>query len=141
MYGVDTVVHPDYRKLGVGSQLIEARFNLIRTLNLRGLVAGSLVVGYDEVADTVSIEQYVRDVVAGTRFDSNLSKQLHKGFKVHGLIPNYSDNLSSRCWGVEIVWKNPDYQTPRRVTPVALPVFARPVQPLQAAFSQNQSVR
>lgn len=82
-------------------------------MNLRGLVAGSLIVDYGLVADYVSAEQYVRDVVAGKRFDSNLSKQLHKGFTVHGLIPNYSDEPRSLGWGVEIVWHNRDYRAKR----------------------------
>jgi hypothetical protein len=94
----------------VGSRLIEARYDLIRALNLRGLVAGSLPIDYYKVADAVSVEEYVRDVVAGRRFDTNLSKQLHKGFQVHGLIPNYTDSEGSAHWGVEIVWTNPNYQ-------------------------------
>lgn len=97
----------------MGSGLIDARYDLIRRLNLRGLVAGSLIVGYGKVADSVSPEQYVRDVVAGKRFDSNLTKQLHKGFEVHGLIPGYSIEEQSLGWGVEIVWKNPDYRRSR----------------------------
>ncbi len=115
-------MRPDYRGYRVGSLLIEARFDLIRRKNLRGLVAGSLIVGYSAVADHVSVEQYVRDVVDGNRFDSNLSKQLHKGFEVHGLIPNYSEGN----WGVEIVWRNPEY---RRVPSI----FIRPARKSAAA--------
>lgn len=77
-------------------------------------MAGSLIVDYGLVADYVSAEQYVRDVVAGKRFDSNLSKQLHKGFTVRRLIPNYSTDQRSLGWGVEIVWHNPDYREKRR---------------------------
>ncbi len=102
----------------MGGKLIEARYDLIRALNLRGLVAGSLIIDYYKVADRVPVEQYVRDVVAGRRFDSNLSKQLHKGFKVYGLIPNYSNSEQSANYGVEIVWRNPDYRRVRRVAPM-----------------------
>ncbi len=109
------MVHPDYRSQGVGGQLIEARYNLIRRLNLRGLVAGSLIVDYGKVADQISAEQYVREVVAGLRFDSNLSKQLRKGFKVYGLIPNYTIDANSRGWAAQIVWVNPDYRPARRI--------------------------
>lgn len=115
------MVHPDYRSQGVGGQLIEARYNLIRALNLRGLVAGSLIVDYGKVADQISAEQYVREVVAGLRFDSNLSKQLRKGFKVYGLIPNYSIDVNSRGWAAEIVWVNPDYRPARRIHVVPTP--------------------
>jgi hypothetical protein len=105
----------------VGGKLIEARYDLIRALNLRGLVAGSLIIDYHRVADSVPVEQYVREVVAGQRFDTNLSKQLRKGFVVHGLIPNYTNCDTSGNWGVEIVWMNPDYQQVRHPTARVLP--------------------
>jgi hypothetical protein len=106
----------------VGGKLIEARYDLIRALNLRGLVAGSLIIDYYKVADTVPVEQYVHDVIAGRRFDTNLSKQLRKGFRVHSLIPNYCDCDTCANWGVEIVWKNPDY---RRFDKTAVRVLPR----------------
>lgn len=124
MYGVDCVVRPDYQGLGVGGKLIEARFNVVRQLNLRGMVAGSLISGYHTVAHEISPERYVQDVVSGRRFDSNLSKQLRKGFDVRGLIPNYTIADSSCHYGVEIVWDNPDYRPIHR-----LPVHIVPRRP------------
>lgn len=118
------MVHPDYRSQGIGGQLIEARYNLIRALNLRGLVAGSMIVDYGKVADQISAAQYVREVVAGLRFDSNLSKQLRKGFKVYGLIPNYTIDMNSRGWAAEIVWVNPDYRPARRIHVIPTPRHA-----------------
>ncbi len=115
MYGVETFVHPEYQSRGVGSQLMEARFDLLRKLNLRGLVAGSLFVGYDEVAHLMSPEQYVAEVVDGKRFDPNLSKQLRKGFKVRNLIPDYTEEPRTRNYAAAIVWLNPDYRS--RVVP------------------------
>ena len=136
---MDTVVIGDYRGYGVGSKLIEARYDLIRALNLRGLIAGSLIADYYTVADTVSVEQYVRDVQAGKRFDSNLTKQLHKGFEAIGIIPNYTIDDRSLGYGVEIVWHNPDYR-PRP----ARPAWRRPLQriaPLRPALSYSGLVR
>lgn len=115
MYGVETFVHPEYQSRGVGSLLMNARFDLLRKLNLRGLVAGSLFVGYDEVADQLTPEQYVAEVVAGKRFDPNLSKQLRKGFKVRNLIPEYTEEPRTRNHAAAIVWLNPDYR--QRVVP------------------------
>jgi len=111
---VDSVVHPAYQGRGVGGKLIEPRYDIVRALNLRGMAAGSLIIDYHKVADHIPVEQYVQDVVDGKRFDTNLSKQLRKGFKVHGLIPNYSIHDLSRGWGVEIVWDNPGYVEQRR---------------------------
>lgn len=114
MYGVETFVHPEYQSLGVGSKLMDARANLVRRLNLRGIVAGSLFVGYEQVSDQMTQDQYVREVVEGKRFDPNLSKQLKKGFKVKNLIPNYTEDSRTQDYAAAIVWVNPDY-TPRVV--------------------------
>lgn len=127
-------MHPAYRSRGVGGKLIEARYDIARALNLRGMAAGSLIIDYCKVADHIPVEKYVEDVVAGRRFDSNLSKQLRKGFKVHGLIPNYSITDTSRNWGVEIVWENPEYRPQRqpasRVAQRRYTVPTRPNRPM-----------
>ena len=110
MYGVESCVHPAYQGRGVGSKLMDARFNVLKKLNLRGMVAGSAIIDYPKVADSISVEQYVQDVIDGKRFDTNLTKQLHKGFKVAHLLPGYLPVEETGGWGVEIVWENPDYQ-------------------------------
>jgi hypothetical protein len=110
MYGVETFVHPQYQSRGVGSQLMNARFDLLRRLNLRGIVAGSLFIGYPAAAHEVTPEQYVQDVIDGKRFDPNLTKQLKKGFKVRNLIPHYTKEPRTRDYAAAIVWLNPDYR-------------------------------
>lgn len=114
----------------MGGKLIEARYDLARRLNLRGMVAGSLIIDYHKAAHAVSARQYVAEVVAGTRFDTNLTKQLKKGFKVVGLIPNYSEAASSLGWGVEMIWENPDYRPitlPRRQPVASVAGYRSPV--------------
>lgn len=110
MYGVESCVSPAYQSRGVGGKLMQARFDVARALNLRGMVAGSDIMDYPKVADHVSPEDYLCGVVDGTYFDNNLSKQLRKGFQASALIPNY---LGEGAWGVVIVWHNPDYDPSR----------------------------
>lgn len=109
MYGVESCVHPDYRSLGIGGKLMDARFAVAQELNLRGLVAGSAIIDYYRYADSVTPQDYVRGVVAGQYFDTNLSKQLKKGFSALALIPDYLPDPETRGWGVIIVWHNPTY--------------------------------
>lgn len=113
MYGVESCVHADYRGAGVGGKLMEARFDVARELNLRGMVAGSAIIDYYKYADTVAPEDYVRGVVEGRYFDTNLSKQLRKGFKTVATIPDYLPDPETRAWGVVIVWENPGYDPAR----------------------------
>jgi ribosomal protein S18 acetylase RimI-like enzyme len=125
MYGVDSAVHPDYRGRGVGGQLMDARFAVLRQLNLRGMVAGSLFIDYPSVADQLTPEQYVQEVIDGKRFDTNLTKQLHKGFGVHNLIPNYIHEPRTKDYAAAIVWENPDYDPARPVLRKASIIPAR----------------
>lgn len=110
MYGVESAVHPDYQGQGVGGRLMDARAAVVRRLNLRGIVAGSVIRDYHTVAQQVTPQQYLEEVIAGLRWDSNLSKQMRKGFRPLYLIPNYVTDESSLGWGAAIVWHNPDYR-------------------------------
>jgi GNAT superfamily N-acetyltransferase len=110
MYGAETAVLPDYQGRGVGSRLMEARFDLCHRLNLRGMVAGSVIMDYHRYSETLTPEDYVKEVVAGRIFDTNLSKQMKKGFHPHNLMQNYVSDKLSLGWGVAIVWHNPDFQ-------------------------------
>ena len=40
MYGLDVLIHPDYRGYRLGRRLYEARKELCRSLNLRAILAG-----------------------------------------------------------------------------------------------------
>jgi ribosomal protein S18 acetylase RimI-like enzyme len=121
MYGVESCVHPDYQGQGVGSKLMDARFDTLRRLNLRGLVAGGMIMDYHKVAHLISPEDYVREVVEGKRYDNNLTKQIHKGFRVLNLIPDYCEDPRALNYGVAIVWDNPDYQPGKRPAPRVRP--------------------
>lgn len=107
MYGVESAVLPEFQRQGVGSRLYAARFALAQRLNLRGIVAGSTIMGYHEHAATLSPDDYVSAVVAGLLYDNNLSKQLRKGFRVLNVIPDYVTDALSCGYGAAIVWDNP----------------------------------
>ena len=101
---------------------MDARFTVLRQLNLRGMVAGSAIIDYPKVADSISVEQYVQDVIAGKRFDTNLTKQLHKGFQVAHLLPGYLSVEETGGWGVEIVWENTRYEPHKSIQRRAEPI-------------------
>ncbi len=109
-YGADISVHPDYRRRGVGASLYRARKDIAQRLNRRGIVAGGLIPGYADCKSTMSPQTYVDKVIAGELYDSTLSFQLGRGFKVRGLLENYIQDDASDNWATLIVWDNPDYQ-------------------------------
>jgi len=108
-YGADISVHPDYRRRGIGAMLYAARKGIIKKLNKKGLVAGGLIPGFANYKDSMTVQEYVDSVVAGTLYDSTLSFQLRHGFEVRTLLENYIEDSASDNWATLIVWDNPDY--------------------------------
>jgi GNAT superfamily N-acetyltransferase len=106
--GIESVVRPEYRRLGIGTRLMDARKALARQHNLRGIIAGSMPRDFHTVE--MSIEAYVEAVITGRLYDTNLSKHLRMGFRCIQIIPNYVIDSESRRYGILIVWDNPDYQ-------------------------------
>ena len=112
LYGADIGVDPEARGMGVGSRLYEARKQLVQRFHLKRMVAGGRIPGYREVADQMSAEEYVAEVVAGQRHDPVLSFQLKHGFTVHRVIPGYLRfDKPSLGYGTLIEWVNPAYRT------------------------------
>jgi len=109
LYGADVYVDPASQGRGVGPALYEARRRLCRKLNLRRIVAGGRLSGYSEVADALSPEEYVREVVDGTRKDPVLSFQLREGFVVRRILRSYITDPLSRDLATFVEWLNPDY--------------------------------
>jgi GNAT superfamily N-acetyltransferase len=128
LYGADIGVEPEAHGQGIGAALYAARRALARRLGLRRIGTAGRIVGYAAVADMLSAEAYVQEVVAGLRHDPVLSFQLREGFVVRGVIPRYiPSDRASRGHGVVLEWCDPAW-TGRRVPACRIkPAPARPV--------------
>lgn len=109
LYGADVYVDPDCQGRGIGAALYEARRRLCRDLNLRRILAGGRIAGYAELAEQLTPEEYIQQVVDGERRDSVLSFQLREGFVVRGILRNYITDPMSNNLASLIEWLNPDY--------------------------------
>jgi GNAT superfamily N-acetyltransferase len=108
-YGTDIVVHPDYRRRGIGARLYALRKDLVRRHGKRGIIAGGHIPGFSEHKHRMSAAEYVARVAAGELYDPTLTFQLQNGFEVRGVLENYLRDEGTDGWAVLIVWKNPDY--------------------------------
>jgi len=129
LYGVESCVHAEYRGRGIGRALMDARWHVIRKLNLRGMVAGGALKDYHRYADRMSVNAYVRAVLRREIFDTNLTKQIHMGFNVVAIIPNYVEDPDTMGYAALITWENPDYhpeRVPQRVGVTQTTIRLRP---------------
>lgn len=109
LYGADVYVDPDCQGKGIGSALYEARRRLCKQLNLRRILAGGRLSGYDEVHPALTPEEYVQKVKNGELRDKVLSFQLSQGFIVRGILRNYITDPMSHNLASLIEWLNPDH--------------------------------
>jgi len=92
LYGADMNIHPDFRRLGLGRKLYEARTALVEGFNLRGQIAGGMLPGYVHHAHRLSPIDYCRKVVAGEMVDPTLTPQLKNGFRFVEVLHDYFVN-------------------------------------------------
>lgn len=109
LYGADVYVHPERRGLRIGAALYEARREVCRALNLRRIIAGGRIPGYERHAEHMTPEEYVAKVENGEFKDLVLSFQLREGFVTRGLLRNYIRDPRSKNCATFIEWLNPDY--------------------------------
>ena len=105
LYGADMSVHPDCRGRGISRMLYNARKDLVRRLELRGMVGGGMIPGYVRYRDRMSPLEYAQAVAAGVLIDPTLTPQLRAGFELRGILPNYIEAGEPGNDSTLIVWK------------------------------------
>ncbi len=105
-YGTDIVVHPDYRRRGIGRRLYELRKDLVRRDGKKGIIAGGYLPGYADHKHEMTAQEYCDRVVAGDLYDPTLSFQLENGFEVRGVLADYIEDTATDGWASLIVWRN-----------------------------------
>jgi predicted amidohydrolase/ribosomal protein S18 acetylase RimI-like enzyme len=118
LYGIDIAVRPSSRGLRFARRLYEARKELVRTRNLRGMLIGGRVPNYHAHAATLSIHEYVAKVVRKQIRDPTLNAQLANGFAIRRVLPGYLPSDRESCgYAVLMEWLNPDYTPSSRSAP------------------------
>jgi predicted amidohydrolase/ribosomal protein S18 acetylase RimI-like enzyme len=123
LYGLDVLVHPEYRGYRLGRRLYEARKDLCREENLRAILAGGRLPGYADHADSLSVMDYIDQVERQKLYDPILSFQLSNGFDVKRLLTRYlPEDASSRGYATLLEWDNILYEPPVQSEYVSKPV-------------------
>ena len=118
LYGMEVCVDPDYRGYRLGQRLYNERKKLCQSLGLKGIVfAGRLPTLEKRVKKYGTVENYIEQVRMKKVRDPVLSFQLHNGFEIIGVIPDYLPvDHQSMGYGIHLVWKNPKVLTDQTST-------------------------
>lgn len=109
LYGADMSVDPSFQGKGIGSMFYEARKKMIKDRKLKRMLTGGRIPGYEKVANQMTVENYINQVINGKRKDPTLSFQLKNGFVVLDIIPQYLKDPESRGFATLLEWLNPEY--------------------------------
>jgi predicted amidohydrolase/GNAT superfamily N-acetyltransferase len=117
LYGMEVVVAKEYQGLRLGRRLYEARKELCRSLNLRAIVAGGRIPGYEKYASEMSPQEYIKRVKKKEFYDPILTFQLSNDFEVKRVLKNYlPEDRASRGYATLLEWSNLYYEN--RQTPL-----------------------
>ena len=122
LYGIEIMVHPDYRGLKLARRLYDARKKLARERNLMRIVVGGRIPGFAKHADKMSAREYIEKVMNKELQDPVLTTQVSNGFVLKRLIPGYlAIDADSKGFAAFLEWANLDYvPDPRqRFVPIA----------------------
>lgn len=110
LYGIEIMVHPDFRGMKLSRRLYDARKELCREKNLAGMIVGGRIPGYGKHAENMTAREYVDAVGERHIFDPVLTAQMANGFALQGLIPGYfPSDKASLGYATFLEWRNLDY--------------------------------
>lgn len=113
LYGLDLMVHPDYRGMRMGRRLYDHRKELCEELNLRSIVFGGRLPNYHKYQDEITPKEYIEKVKNKEIFDPVLNFQLSNDFIVKRVVKHYlPEDEASNEHAALLEWVNIYYQKP-----------------------------
>ncbi len=110
LYGIEIMVHPEWRGMKIARRLYEARKQLCRDLNLKRIVVGGRIPGFADVRERMPVREYVDQVMSKDRHDPVLTAQLANGFTLKRVIRSYlASDQESDGYATLLEWVNLDY--------------------------------
>lgn len=111
LYGIDIAVDPEFQGQRLARRLYDARKDLCRRQNLKGMIIGGRIPGFGAHAAEMSPEEYVERVEQRLINDPVLNAQLANGFRVRRVMRGYMpEDLQSGGHATLMEWVNPDYK-------------------------------
>ncbi|RUO29329.1 hydrolase [Aliidiomarina sedimenti] len=107
LYGLDVLIHPDYRGYRLGRRLYDARKELCMQHNLKAILAGGRIVNYHKYANELTASQYLEKVHRREIYDPILTFQLANDFSVKRLLGKYlPEDKKSKGYATLLEWNN-----------------------------------
>lgn len=110
LYGIEIMTSPDFRGLKLSRRLYNARKDIVRKRNLKRIVIGGRIPGYQKYCKQYSAREYVDKVSSKELVDPVLTPQIANNFALIRLIPDYlPSDIDSMGYATFLEWTNIDY--------------------------------
>lgn len=114
LYGIEIMVHPDFRGYKLARRLYQARKDLAVERNLKNIIIGGRIPGYGRFQHEMTAREYVQKVLDKELFDPVLTTQIANGFVLKRIIPAYlRSDEESGGYATLLEWSNIDYKPPK----------------------------
>lgn len=115
LYGLDVMVHPEYRGLRLGRRIYDYRKELCEELNLKSILLGGRLPNFHKF-DDLSAREYIKKVKQKEIHDPVLNFQLSNDFHVRKVVKNYlPEDSASESYAAILEWSNIYYTKPARI--------------------------
>lgn len=109
LYGIDIAVDPRFRGFRLSRRIYDSRKELVRKLQLRGIMIGGRAPNYHHHHE-LGFAEYLRRVVSKKLRDPTVTAQLANGFAIRCALPGYlPKDAESGGNAVLMEWLNPSY--------------------------------
>lgn len=110
LYGIEIMVHPNFRGMKLSRRMYDARKQLAREKNLERIIVAGRIPGYHQHSEKLAAAEYIDKVQEKALYDQVLTAQLSNGFSVKGLISNYLPSDVQSCgYATYLEWTNLEY--------------------------------
>lgn len=112
LYGYETCVDPDVRGHRLGQRIYNARRELVKFQNLKGIIFGGRIPSYAKRSKKYpDIFEYIQLVKEKRVKDTVLGFHLRNNFEIIGVLKKYlPSDPESLGYAVHLKWENPEYQ-------------------------------
>jgi hypothetical protein len=81
MYGIDMCIMPEYRGLGLSTEMYLVRQEICKKLGLKGQLIAGMTIGYGKVKDKMTIKEYCHALEIKKITDPTVTPQTKSGFR------------------------------------------------------------
>ncbi len=107
LYGMEIMVHPEYRNMKLARRMYDWRKRFAVTKNLKRISIGGRIPNFINYQNTMTVYEYVRSVTDKKIFDPVLTTQLANGFALIRILPDYLPNdKESAGFATYLEWTN-----------------------------------